>query len=346
MTKQDSSNITHVCIALCQYALIQYMLLTDEETIKKHTFFIFNEIIPASVRKHFPNSTCIPTGEPHGREKVLRKFRILKFLVLRHNIYPFIKSARIYSNGGSYLMMLIRGREYELLQEAPHYITFHMNKDSTVFQRNVKRYSSIRGKLKYLIMGPTTLFECLYMSKITTIHLTEENDSPSLEGKNVFIKSFSSMWDNASKSKRDFILKVFNLTIKTGDSSNQHYMFLTQPLVDDGILTESEYVETLKRIFNNYDQRQIIIKKHPRDTVDYRVYFSDIHVYPDNVNLELLFLTGLQIKKAIAICTTSVNTLPGNVEIDWYGSCVHPKIQDFLGNTIIPQRPYNKCYCL
>lgn len=341
MNSQDTPHITHVCICFTQYALLQYLLLTDEDTARHHTFYIFNEIIAPDIQRHFPTSVCFPTETPHGAERWKRKGRIVWLSCFRYWQYPFLRTAKLYFSGVSYLSVLVRGRSYDLLQEAPYYISFHANPESTLMQRERKRFHSWRGKLKYMLMGPTTLYECLYKSHIDTIHLTEPNTSPTIDRHHVEVRPFADLWKGASESKKQYIREVFGIAAEQAQTESRT-MFLTQPLVNDGILTSEEYINLLRRIFALYDTRHLLIKKHPRDTFDYSAAFPDIALYDKKVNMELLLLTGMHISKVIALCSTVVNSLPADIEVDWFGAAVHPKIEQYLGNTIKPQRPFRQ----
>ena len=119
-------------------------------------------------------------------------------------------------------------------------------------------------------------------------------------------------------------------------------MFLTQPLVQDNILQEEEYLTLLQSIFKHYDRSRMIVKTHPRDSFPYHRYFPDIEVYDKKVNIQLLLLSGVRLQKAVTICSSSINAFPDEVEADWFGTGVHPRLGQFFGNDLCPYRPYNQ----
>ena len=122
----------------------------------------------------------------------------------------------------------------------------------------------------------------------------------------------------------------------------KNIMFLTQPLVQDNILQENEYLTLLQSIFNHYDRSKVVIKTHPRDTFPYKQYFPDIEVYDKKVNIQLLLLSGVRLQKAVTICSSSINAFPNEVEADWFGTGMHPNLRQFYGEEMKPFRPYNQ----
>lgn len=66
------------------------------------------------------------------------------------------------------------------------------------------------------------------------------------------------------KKELDFTTIADNIGIRRISSEN---WFLGQPLVEDGVLTKSEYMNQLRRILD-YTKGEIIIKPHPRENLD------------------------------------------------------------------------------
>ena len=78
-------------------------------------------------------------------------------------------------------------------------------------------------------------------------YLTEENISPILEGKEVYIQSLESLYEQSSAKKREFIMDMFGVRKEDIIMLNQKpNLFFSQPLINDCSLTEDEYIEILR----------------------------------------------------------------------------------------------------
>lgn len=118
-------------------------------------------------------------------------------------------------------------------------------------------------------------------------------------------------------------------------------LFFSQPMAD--LLSDQEYVELLEKIFSHYDRTQLLIKTHPRDHFDYRKYFPQVALFDKPVNVELLSVLNFSFKKAVTISSAAVFSLPESIELDWFGTGIHPKIYAVSGSneTKLP-RSYNQ----
>ena len=340
-----NEEIENVCICVVIYALLIYLLSHKLETIQKHTIYFFDEGVAQSIRRKLP-SVYIRSRYPQTlRYKFLRKFIRLWTALTRNIKYPFMKRAAIYAQDGTYPSMLIGNKQYALLSDSPNFFTMNAHLGTPYMDIYTKKSKSIIGRLEKIIYGAPFVFNFGNNCQCTQIYLTEENDSPLLEGKDVIVHSIKELWDSSEDEKKQFVLNLFDITNEDISLMNEYpIFFFTQPLVEDSILTEKEYDEVLTKILGNYDLQKILIKTHPRDKYDYKKHYPNVAIFDKPVNVQFLSLLDLSFKKAITIFSTAVFELPESVEVDWFGGELHPKIKKIVSDNCIPPRPYNQMH--
>lgn len=340
---KQSDEISHVCMCVSLFALLQYLLLQDDETAKKHTFYFSGYAVDVEISERLP-------GVYFGIKAIGKKKkyfqRVISKVILRITQrwkYPFLDSSKIFAQDHGFLPSLIGKREYSLLSDGPNFLTLNTQRTSAAYISQMKKNKTFVGRLEQLLFGPLSTFNLGNNEQCKEIYLTEENISPVLEGKRVVINSLQELWDSSSEQKKQFILSVFDVHQDDIQLLNSRkIMFLTQPFVDDGVLTEQEYVQLLDLILSNYDENQLILKLHPRDNFNYSQYYPNIVIYKKKVNIQLLNLLGVQPNKVATICSTSINDFPESVDADWYGPHIHPSILNFMGNNVCPFRKCNQ----
>lgn len=334
--------VTHVCITPSIHALLQYLLLFDKDTVANHTAYFLGYAVPTEVASHLAavRVSFGQTGEKMSLRRALCKFRDRLLCSWK---FPFIKSAQVFAFDVGFAPSFIGKCKYALLSDGPLGISQNMQLKSVEYQRQLKRSHTLRGKMEELLYGPVAVFGWGNNPQCTAFYLTEDNDAVVFKDKPVYIKSMERMWADASSESRAFVKHVFSVG-KDDISllSSRHCMFLTQPMVDDQILSESEYVDILKKIFHCYGEENLLLKLHPRDRFDYRKYFPQVAIYDKKVNMQLLVLLGASVDRAITICSSSINSFPESVEADWYGSDIHPRLKAHFGKMVPPYRKYNQ----
>ena len=150
------------------------------------------------------------------------------------------------------------------------------------------------------------------------------------------------MYEKSSVQKRQFLVDLFGITREEIYLFNQYpNLFFSQPLLNDCDMTEEEYVELLQKIFRHYPTGSTIIKTHPRDDFDYAKHFPEIAVFSKSINSQFLYLIGLKPKRIITIASTAIEGFPESIECDYYGTSMHPKVENFLGSNVLPNRKVN-----
>lgn len=343
LTKIYEKDITHVCVAPSLFPLLQYLLLVDEYTARNHTYYFFNEVIPFSIRKRVV-CTYLPNQKDNSILIAIKK-RIHKLLITFFKTikYPFIRKAHIYAFDYTTLSLYIGNKNYDLLSDAPHCITYNMQEDSEEYIRQTARHKTIQWWIQKMVYGDIYVKYYGNNKWCDVIHLTEKNRSPILKEKKTSIRSLEDLWSAASKSKKEYILSLFDVSQRDIKKLNSKpIIFFTQPLMEDCHLSEEEYLNLLNRLFEHYNHQDILIKTHPRDTFDYSKYFSKMPVYSKSVNSQLLKLIGLTPKRVVTFFSSAVEIFPETIECDCYGTDIHPKVYTMYGSSYQLQRAVNK----
>ena len=101
-------------------------------------------------------------------------------------------------------------------------------------------------------------------------------------------------------------------------------LLLTQPLSEDGFISEEYKIALYERIISEYGEGfKIYLKPHPRELTDYLTCFENIELIPGSFPIELLNVNdSLHFDRGVTIFSTSLNNFKWVDEkvflgIDW-----------------------------
>lgn len=141
------------------------------------------------------------------------------------------------------------------------------------------------------------------------------------------------LWLKKQEKEKEEILNVFNINIKLLKKiEGRKIIIFTQPLSEDRIICEKEKIKLYTKIINKYDEKEVIIKPHPREKTQYSKYFKNCVILNGNFPSELLYFEGIEISKVVTLFSTAALTFGKNVEIDFYGTEVHEKLLQKFGS--------------
>ena len=111
---------------------------------------------------------------------------------------------------------------------------------------------------------------------------------------------------NAQQKDRIFQLYADAYGLKI-DASQTYDMLLTNPLFSDAYLpSEESHIKFYKDIIQKYFRNPVLIKPHPRDTVDYKSSFPECAVVDKNISSEILsFSQDLKFGTVLTLYSTS-----------------------------------------
>ncbi len=335
-------DVTHVCMTPSIHALLQYMLLFDYDTVAHHTAYFTGYAVSHDIASRLPGVwfSVKQTGTRRSLSRITDKIAIRATRCFR---YPFLRHAHIYAFDVGFVPPLIGHHSYALLSDGPLGISQNMQESSAEYIRQKRRGRSLQGRLEEILFGPVAVKGWGNNTQCKEFYMTEENQCVVFRDKPVHVESLQSLWKRAEPETRSFVKYVFDVDETDITLLNSRpYMFCTQPMVKDGILSEQEYLAILRPIFEKYGTDQLLLKLHPRDDFDYRCHFPEVAIYDKKVNMQLLVLLGANVRCAATICSSSVNSFPQEVQVDWYGTDFHPKLKAWFGSAVPPMRPYNQ----
>lgn len=246
----------------------------------------------------------------------LEKFKLIYYLILKK--YYFNKNIEIYGVDNKNYSVLKR-RGYYIIEDG---LNDYLKKNLTFFQI-MKQLILLNNPFQYSF-GYSFHVKKAYFSQKERLNIH-------LDSK-VKIVNLEKLWDKKEKEEREEILKLFNFKkLKTLETKKN--ILLTQPLSEDGFISENEKIEIYKKIIRKYEKNSIVIKSHPREKTKYKNYFSDCHILEGNYPLELLTLEGVVFRRVITIFSTAAFNFGKNTEINFYGTRVHPKLLEKWGDS-------------
>ncbi len=155
-------------------------------------------------------------------------------------------------------------------------------------------------------------------AKLQSIYVQHPEIYPKDWGKKIKKLDVSKLLAVLDENSKKMIADIFlhNLTDVLTKQLVDVGIIYTQPLSEDGFITEQEKLNYYHRIVEFYSKYGTpVIKLHPRDTSDY--HFEDKYtVLPSYFPSELLGLLGIHFKYAVGICTSAVPNTDADYKIN------------------------------
>lgn len=322
--------ITRVCISDSVHSLLLYLLISTEDEIKQ-TFFFFQDGIHESIRKKFPHHywmEVLPLALSKTKKIKLHLKRILLHLstLIR---WQFLRTAEIYALDFLYISApLIGKRRYIHIADGPNCFTafpvtpeYKRITEKRIIDIPVRFLFGALWKKEYGISN-----QCMKIISTTPDRLVEH------EGKENITVSLETLWKNASEEKKKLIFYIFDITKEElNNMKNRKNILLTQQLATEGTVTEEELIIIYRNLLKGIPEKELVIKRHPRDRVDYHKYFPQAFFYDKFAPMQILALEGVTFENAITIFSSSVYSFGKNTKVIRCGTSVHPNIEKAYG---------------
>lgn len=342
LVRATSKDITHVCVAPSLFSFLLYQLLSDEKTAKEHTYY-FVDAVPKCAQDQLMATAFVTKNDNSIKYFIQRRLHKINIALFKTLKYPFLRKAELYAFDCPCINLYIGNRPYYFLADAPNCIAYNMQENSEEYRRIKRKSNSVFGKLQKLIYGDVYVDYYSTNKWCKALYLTEENSSPVLQNKKVIIKPLKQMWEEASESKKKYILNLFNLSLDDLQIINSKPMvFFTQPLREDCGVNDEEYADIMQRVLSRYDIHDVMIKTHPRDRFPYNKYFPDLMVFDKPANSQFLQLLGWQPERVGTFFSTAIDSFPETIECDYFGVNIHPRVKERYGEYYQPQRKVNR----
>ena len=316
-----SQSFSRVCFGEALYPLMLYLVTSSEEEIQS-TAFILDDRIPLNIQKRIPNAI----NENRSSFFYKNKWLMSGYgIYLRSRKFRFLQHAELF--GLDFKWYLLRGSQINYIEDCPN--IFNLWESSKLFKNYLKRnsYNSFKDKIVKMLFGPYYGYPVATSNQIKAVISTSSIDKEYLNGKPIKIVNLEKEWNDSSKSKKNLILNVFDISPRDLDVlKSKKIILLTQAFYDDKMVTQEEQVEIYRKILLNYNHKDVIIKPHPRDHINYSKLFPDILLFDKVVPMQFLSIIGIQFETVVTVSSSAVLSFGDNVKIDWYGNHVHPGI--------------------
>ena len=320
--------ISRVCISDSIYSLLFYLLFSSEKEIEE-TFFFFSDGIHESIRKKFKYHEYIEFARSvkSRRGYIFLIFRRIYLNFFSHAKWPFLRTARIFALDYLYTAIpWIGKRTYTHIADGPN--CFANLKVTPEYQTllHARRHPLLSSLGRFVFghlwhQGYGVARECELIMSSTPDRLPEH------AGKVSVVYPLEDLWKHSSDSKKKWILNIFNVTEnELNEMRKRDTILLTQQLATEGTVSEEELVSIYRKLLTGIAENQIVIKRHPRDRVNYKKYFPQAFVYDKFTPMQIFTLEGISFKTAVTIFSSSALSLGEYTRVIWGGTDVHPEI--------------------
>ncbi|WP_252132232.1 glycosyltransferase family 52 protein [Clostridium caldaquaticum] len=126
------------------------------------------------------------------------------------------------------------------------------------------------------------------------------------------------LFNRLTKYEIQSIVKIFlsdyDIEKLINIKSNKSIIILTQPLSEDGFISENEKVNLYKKIIDKYNNYSVVIKKHPREKTNY--CFENVTEIEGAFPSEIFSFIGIRFNKAIGICTSAITLIDADEKVN------------------------------
>ncbi|WP_130890930.1 glycosyltransferase family 52 [Fusobacterium ulcerans] len=193
-----------------------------------------------------------------------------------------------------------------------------------------KKDSKLKYYIKRIFLKKAILGQA---SNVKKIYLTGLAPIPEEIAHKVEIINLKELWNKKTLEEQNEILDIFSFDLNIKEKIKRRNMILfTQPLSEDGIITEKEKIELYSKIIRKYDNEKLVIKKHPREKTDYKEIFNNILVIEESFPAEIFDFLDIKFEKIITIFSTAALNLSQDINIDFYGTEVEDKLLRYFGS--------------
>lgn len=306
--------ITNVCLTGNVRVLLLYLLYSDDNVLKNTYFFLDN--IPQSIAQKLPHRKEI-SFKASLINNLYTSFKIRIWRIVK---YPFLKHANYFGQDNILISKLLYPScNMTLIEDG--LLSYFYDPQPKVIQK----YWLLR-KLFLINIKREELFG--RSKQVKKILLTGLFPIPTDIKNKVVLIDVNALWNKCSDRKKELIYNIFNYSCDGINNISYDDILLTQPLSEDGAISEEEKIRIYKGIVGD---KKIIIKPHPREKTNYSYYFPDAVILKPYLPIELYSVQGVTFKRAYTIFSTAVFMLPNIKEIHFIGTKQYPQLMDFYG---------------
>lgn len=273
------TNIDKICIVGTNYGLLLYMLYIKDY---RNTLFFIHGFYPlASAISFLRKNGCV-----------------CMFLSFDENIE---NEARIYNMILGVLSLVRKDINYYIQDTVPQISYFEDLAVNLIEDGRISYISEEDAK-------KTKGFDVhIYKKCVKKIIYTGMEMIPISVADKVEIIDFRDCWDKLEEMKYS-LLEMFELKkseLKQIIDDGRDIVLFTRNYSKVGKCSEKTQVDMYREILSHYNDRNVIIKPHPNDDVDYKKYFPNCVILSKKIPAELIWLCRMPIKVVVSVDDSS-----------------------------------------
>lgn len=287
---------SRVCIINTVYTLLIYLIYSSLNEVYS-TLFIVGKGIKKSIREKLPHYEYIELDN-----NIYHK--IIKTIIFRHHIlskYDLTNSV-FYGQDHLFHTGSILG-EHDIIEIEDGLSDYYYYEQTFTFKHRITQFL-IGSKLDDTrVYGRGT-----HCKKIIATGIGKYEDDRINKAE---IISIPLVWRNSPESKKNYILSLFDISEEELNSYKDKEVILLTQQCWQGKTTD-DMIRIYRELLTPYinDKNRILIKRHPRENLDYSQYFPDIQVITKPFPMELFYLVGVKFKVALTYNSTAILSFP------------------------------------
>ena len=315
------------------YSLFICLLL---ENNLNENFYFFSNNFSKIIAKNLKNKLII---------KEVKKIRLINYVtgaiyfkVLKLFFYKKAKDKKFYiHDSGEYAQFFLNNFNSIFISIEDGTLNYNNQLLKKSIEKANKKINFSKKVKRNFVYGIKKIYPSLGVAdKIKKIMLTGILPIPEIIKAKTEIINIEKRWNNLTKEKQKEILAIFNIKIEefeTLKNDSNKFLLLTQPLAEDGTLSESEKINIYKNILIERNIKEVYIKLHPRESTDYVKEFTNIkvHIIKKDFPVEILFLLNINFSKVITLFSTAALNFKGKCEIEFIGTRNYSKLMEKFG---------------
>lgn len=305
-------------IADASFPLFFYLLYASEEMLDNTSFYVGGNLQSC----HLSNKVFVP------KPKYYTKWGLIRYRLSCLKYRPQLKKTKIIAQDHLYFSApLIDNLPYTVIEDCPGFFTVLHTRHYHPYQPK-----GFKEKIYFRLIGRIYNRYAGYNPYCQNRIVSTERDHQLFDSLHLPNECYDlqQLWDDASESRKERIIEVFNLR-NLSQIANRSVIIFSQPFMQDCHYSEQEVIDLFRPFIEKYGAEDILVKLHPRDTFDYKKAFPGIETLITKAPQQFLTLMGLKFKTAITVCSSAVSSMDANTEIIWLGAEIDPRIVKAYG---------------
>ena len=321
---QEGRALTRTCIVDTPYALGLYLLKTELADYAETRFYV-DQHMPEEIAARLPNAKRMLVRGTGAFARV-RANALRAMCFLEH--FRNVRGTHVFAQDHISCASRLIGRlPYTLIEDGPG---IYSRVDTLAEHCARPCRDMLRRLWSRLARGAVFGHTCGRSRQCVNRWVTQpaDLDSPALANRTAELVDLRALWDSASREKRAEILRIFcgSRDPRADLGAVCETLFLTQPMMEDCGLSESEVRDVYAPYVGRYRTGGIAVKAHPRDGFAFTRAFPEARRVDTLLPMQLLCLSGMRFRRVVTVCSSAADSLPPEIEVVRIGTSANPKL--------------------